>query len=108
MAEIEITTSGELKLAGDIVGRIKWMQPFIESDVAGVYDDDEPFVQDWSVECTSCGEKDELLDDIEDVVRRKLRHLIEDLRKEALTDDGVLISSIGAIEVVLDGLEFEA
>jgi len=107
MAEIEITTAGELKLAGDTVGHIAWVRPFIESDVAGVYDDEEPYAPDWHIGCTPCDEKEELLSDIEDVVRRKLKHLIEDVRKEALTEDGVLVSSIDAIEAVLADLEFE-
>ena len=47
MAEIEITTAGELKLAGDIVGHIAWVRPFIESDVAGLYDDFGNGYDEW-------------------------------------------------------------
>ena len=37
MSEIEITTTGELKLFGDVIGHISWVRPYIESDVAGFW-----------------------------------------------------------------------
>ncbi len=37
MTEIEITTTGELKLAGDVVGHITWTRPYVARDVAGVF-----------------------------------------------------------------------
>lgn len=62
MSEIKITTSGELHLDGDIVGRIEWVKPYVESDVAGEFSLDDPFVDEWGarIDCTSCAELDEL------------------------------------------------
>lgn len=62
MSEIKITTSGELRLDGDIVGRIEWVKPYVESDVAGEFNQDDPFVDEWGarIDCTSCVELDDL------------------------------------------------
>jgi len=61
MAEIEITTSGEIKLAGDVVGQITWTRPYVESEVAAVFYIGE---EDWGdpYECSGCIERQSLLD----------------------------------------------
>lgn len=109
MAEIEITTSGELKLAGETVGHIQWTRPYIESDVAGEYFGWDPHVDEWGarIDCTACGERDELISDLEFSIKRKIAPMLEGIRKEALSDDGVLISSLDALDEEIDELGFE-
>jgi hypothetical protein len=73
MAEIEIRSTGELLLLGEVVGRITWERPFIESDLAGTYDDHgwgydefgDPF------ECSKCEDRADEVEEIE-VERDKL------------------------------------
>jgi hypothetical protein len=108
MAEIEITTSGEVKLAGDMVGQITWTRPFVEVEVAGVFyigDDDwgDPF------ECGGCIERDSLLRQA-----KKSCDEINAIGAEAQIrigasghDDDELNILIRKIREVSDGLEFE-
>jgi hypothetical protein len=111
MSEIKITTSGELQLNGDIVGRIEWLKPFIESDVAGSFSQDDPFVDEWGarIDCTSCEEPDELHTDN----RRRVRAV-----QELLTLGRKRLASIGGagglvderlieVEALLGHMEFE-
>ena len=58
MAEVEITTTGEVKLNGDVVGHITYTRPYVESAIAGVFctsdDWDYDFVR-WGSEEANCG-----------------------------------------------------
>jgi hypothetical protein len=111
MSEIKITTSGELKLNDDVVGRIEWLRPFVESDVAGEFSLDDPFVDEWGVriDCTACVEKDELLDDLDGAVDRA-RRLLSDARKKLKSlnlSDGATAQRLVEVDVLLGNLEFE-
>jgi|LULG01.1.fsa_nt_gb hypothetical protein len=110
MSEIKITTSGEIQLNGDVVGRIEWLKPFVESDVAGTFDQDDPFVDEWGarIDCTACLEKDDLLDDLDGSVARA-RRLLGDARKKlkALNlQDGATAQRLVEVDVLLGALEF--
>ncbi|WP_224825788.1 hypothetical protein [Cognatishimia sp. MH4019] len=109
MSEIKITTSGELHLDGDVVGRIEWLKPYVESDVAGIFSQDDPFVNEWGErnDCTACEEKVELLAALENAVTVKLKRTLAGVRKEALSEDGVLIASLDAVDALIDELDFE-
>lgn len=111
MSDIKITTSGELHLNGDIVGRIEWLVPFVESDVAGRFSLDDPFVDEYGarIDCTSCAELDELHTDN----RRRVRAV-----QELLTLGRKRLASIGGagglvderlieVEALLGRMEFE-
>ena len=110
MAEIEITTTGELKLEGDVVGRIKWLRLFVESDVAGQFSTDDPFVDGWGgrIDCTECDERDELLDDLRGSVAA-IRRLLDDARKKlddlSLSDDEIA-QRLVEVDALLSGLDF--
>lgn len=72
MAEIEIRTDGELRLAGEVVGQVVWVRPFIERDVAGTYDDEDALLEQY---CSGCEEKNSTLDDAQRVVERALERI---------------------------------
>lgn len=74
MAEIEITTCGELMLAGEIVGRITWARPYIEGEVAGAYEATGMWRDEFGDPmCGGCDDCDrDRLRDAEDAVARSL------------------------------------
>ncbi len=111
MSEIEITTTGEVKLCGDVVGRITWMKPFVESDVAGRFSHDDQFVDEWGarIDCTECAQKNELLDDLDGAVARArglLRNTCKNLKKLKLSDEAIL-QQVVEINTLLGNLDFE-
>ena len=111
MSDIKITTSGELHLNGDIVGRIEWLVPFVESDVAGWFSLDDPFVDEYGarIDCTACGERDEVLTDNERQVRGALR-LMEFARKRLAAIGGAggeIDTKLIEISTALSNMEFE-
>lgn len=67
MAEIEITTTGELILEGDKVGQITWARPYAEYEAAGTYDDAGFGLDEWGarIGCSECDEKDDEIGDLE-------------------------------------------
>jgi len=108
MSEVKITTSGELHLDGDIVGRIEWLRPYVEGSVAGTYDFDE-MVDEWGnrIDCANCEELQDKLGDLESPANGQVVPLIAKMRKEALTKEGVLMSSIDALGAVICKMDFE-
>lgn len=102
MAEIEIRTTGELIVNFEVVGQITWAKPLIESEIAGIYDEcGDP------LNCTPCDEKVDALSELDVAINDKLAKLLKRVRKEAL-GDGVLISSLDEIDVLIAELEFSA
>lgn len=111
MAEIKITTTGELQLDGDVVGRIEWLKPYVESDVAGLFVQDDPFVDEWGarIDCTSCADLDELLTDAERQVRAVQRLLkLGRKRLAGIGGAGGLVDQrLIEVETLLGNMEFE-
>ncbi|AUQ62356.1 MULTISPECIES: hypothetical protein [Phaeobacter] len=109
MAEIEIRTTGELIVNLEVVGQITWAKPLIESEIAGIYDDHGFGYDEWGdpLNCTPCDEKDDALSELDAAINDKLAKLLKRVRKEAL-GDGVLISSLDEIDVLIAELEFSA
>ena len=87
MAEIEIRSTGELLLHGDVVGQITWERPFIESDLAGTYDDHgmgyDEFGDAYGCDC------DEKTDEIDQ---------LEDERDELITERDALRDQLDELE----------
>jgi len=111
MSEIKITTTGELQLNGEIVGRIEWLKPFVESDVAGSFSQDDPFVDEWGarIDCTACAELDELHGDNHRRAKN-VRDLLNLTRKRLASiggAGGLVDQRLIAIEVILGNMEFE-
>lgn len=111
MAEIKITTTGELHLDGDVVGRIEWLKPYVESDVAGIFSQDDPFVNEWGerIDCTGCDDKIDLLEGAERDVRRiatKIRACIKSLEGMGL-GEGRTASKLRDAQAVCENMEFE-
>ena len=75
MAEIEIRTSGELMLAGEVVGSINWARPYIESEVAGIYDDAGDGLH--GIYCQGCVDKDSVLDVVAGVLEDVLDRIVK-------------------------------
>ena len=111
MSEIKITTSGELQLNGDIVGRIEWLKPFVEGDVAGTFGQDDPFVDEWGarIDCTACAELDELHTGNEKRVLAAQRLLkLGRKRLAAIGGAGGLVDErLIEVETLLGNMEFE-
>ena len=61
MKALEIRTTGEVLLMGEVVGQISFAKAYVEDDVAGLY---------WpeAYGCTSCADHDEKISDLEDEV----------------------------------------
>lgn len=81
MAEIEIRTSGELMLAGEVIGQITWARPYIERDVAGVYELEgwgrDDFGLPYDYECAACEEKTSVLNEAQHVLERVLDRVVK-------------------------------
>ncbi|MFI0396014.1 hypothetical protein [Paracoccus jiaweipingae] len=110
MAEIEIRTTGELIVNLEVVGRITWAKPLIESEIAGLYDDHGYGYDEWGdpFDCSPCDEKDDLLKDIEDAVGR-VQRLLGDVseRLDGMgLSDGLTRQRVIEAQGVLKGLEF--
>lgn len=56
--EIEIRTDGEVLEKGQVVGRVAWAKPYVESDIAGEYARDR-------IGCYGCGEYQVEVEDLE-------------------------------------------
>jgi hypothetical protein len=111
MSEITITTSGELHLNGDFVGRIEWLKPFVESFVAGTFTQDDPFVDEWGarIDCTSCSALDELHTENERQVRG-VQRLLTLTRKRLASIGGAggpVDQHLIQVEDFLGNMEFE-
>lgn len=89
MAEIEITTTGELILEGDKVGQITWARAYAEYEVAGTYDDSGFGFNEFGdpYGCSECDEKEGEIDDLE-IERNALLEKVKKLTG-ALSDLGV-------------------
>lgn len=111
MSEIKITTSGELQLDGDIVGRIEWLRAFVESDVAGHFNHDDPFVDEWGarIDCTSCEELNGLHTDNQLQVRAVQRLLALGRKRLAAIGGagGPVDERLIEVEHLLGRMEFE-
>ena len=111
MAEIEITTGGEIKLAGDVVGQITWTRPYVESEAAGVYDDHGYGYDEWGdqYECSGCIERQSLLDLAKEACEKinaiglRVQTRLERMRWE----DDELNGLIREIRAISDEVEFE-
>lgn len=91
MAELEIRTTGELMLHGEIVGRISFLRPFVEREVAGMYwpDDHEDFGREWATEEDMTDLEDEIEDLKDDLEKEKaevkrLERVVADLKAQAV------------------------
>lgn len=109
MAEIEIRTTGKLIVNLEVVGQITWAKPLIESEIAGIYDDHGFGYDEWGdpLDCAGCDERDDALSALDTAINDKLVGLLKRVRKEAL-GEGVLISSLDAIDTLIAEMEFSA
>lgn len=110
MAEIEIRTTGELIVNLEVVGRIAWAKPLIESEIAGIYDDHGLGYDEFGdpLDCSACDERDDLLEEIEDAVGR-VQRLLDDVNKRLDgmgLSDGMTRQRVIEAQGVLNGLEF--
>jgi hypothetical protein len=112
MDGIRITTTGEIHLNGDLVGRIQWLKPFVESDVAGVFTPDDEFVDEWGarINCSACTSASELLEDLDREtaqVDRKICEAIRELRAAEFTGEKVY-EALGSAREILIRMDFDA
>jgi hypothetical protein len=96
MAEIEIRTTGELMLGGNVIGQITFTWPFIEDEAAGVYDND----QEGGCDCYGDEiedleeERDELKGDLDELI--KASNLAIRMMDEVLPEFGQKASPFSA------------
>lgn len=70
MSVLEIRTTGELFLGGNLIGQVTFTAPFAENDAAGEWWADDPHGDGWGGphECAGCDERDSDIDYLEDEV----------------------------------------
>lgn len=90
MAEVEITTTGEVKLNGDVVGKITYSRPYVEAEIAGVFDTSDGYqYEPWG--CDGCYDLEVEKDELEckvDELEGKVIELVDerDALKDALAE----------------------